>query len=147
MKVEDYDGATPSASDTQMLPTSSRQSGLFENFYSLFERLWFRKVLGEHSYLDRKRVAVMGTNYGGFLAALMLADRSSSIWPEYIWSSDLVHSRAKQSSTSAEQIPGINFFPARFLNGIFDQAEFETEEIFQGPWKTALLWRSHFSNI
>ena len=146
MKVEDYDGATPSASDTQMLPTSSRQSGLFENFYSLFERLWFRKVLGEHSYLDRKRVAVLGTNYGGFLAALMLADRSSSIWPEYIWSSDLVHSRAKQSSTSAEQIPGINFFPC-ILNVIFDQAEFETEEIFQGPWKTALLWRSHFSNI
>ena len=33
------------------------------------------------------------------------------------------------------------------LNVIFDQAEFETEEIFQGPWKTALLWRSHFSNI
>ena len=89
----------------------------------------------------------MGTNYGGFLAALMLADRSRSIWPEYIWSSDLVHSRAKQSSTSAEQIPGINFFPACFLNVIFDQAEFETEEIFQGPWKTALLWRSHFSNI
>ena len=113
MKVEDCDGATPSASDTQMLPTSSRQSGLFENF--LFERLWFRKVLGEHSYLDRKRVAVVGTNYGGFLAALMLADRSSSIWPEYIWSSDLVHSRAKQSSTSAEQIPGINFFPCMFF--------------------------------
>ena len=39
------------------------------------------------------------------------------------------------------------FFPACFLNVIFDQAEFETEEIFQGPWKTALLWRSHFSNI
>ena len=115
VKVEDCDGATPSASDTQMLPTSSRQSGLFENFYSLFERLWFRKVLGEHSYLDRKRVAVVGTNYGGFLAALMLADRSSSIWPEYIWSSDLVHSRAKQSSTSAEQIPGIIFFPCMFL--------------------------------
>ena len=33
-----------------------------------------------HSYLDRKRVAVIGTNYGGFLAALMLADRLRFIW-------------------------------------------------------------------
>ena len=34
-----------------------------------------RKVVKEHSYLDPERVAVMGANYGGFLAALMLADR------------------------------------------------------------------------
>lgn len=34
-----------------------------------------REVLAGHSFLDSTRVAVIGTNYGGFLAALMLADR------------------------------------------------------------------------
>ena len=49
----------------------------FQNPNSLSEQILCRKVLREHSYLDRERVAVVGANYGGFLAALMLADRSN----------------------------------------------------------------------
>ena len=50
-----------------------------QNPNSLSGQILFRNVLREHSYLDRERVAVMGSNYGGFLAALMLADRSNLI--------------------------------------------------------------------
>ena len=52
-----------------------RNTCLIFHYLNISQWILFREVLAGHSFLDSTRVAVIGTNYGGFLAALMLADR------------------------------------------------------------------------
>ena len=42
----------------------------------MLSSIFFRYIISSTSYIDRDRVGVMGTNYGGYLAAMVMAQSS-----------------------------------------------------------------------